>query len=250
MAAWVLACAALLTACHGDAGAVASTERARAARRDLDELQRIRRDPRACVATADCPIGSHCDEDAGRCTWACLADSECGRDGRCDLLGACVATASASLSANLANDSTGCQAIPAASRRAALIALYDDAQQGGFVTCDSDDTCPCGAHCSADAVCQVDCLADTPTPALSCGAGEACTALGRCAASAGDPGPPLALTLALSEGVTRANTATAPVIVPLTITVAATSFDVLQPQNPAVVKLGFAELRDFEQGRV
>ena len=245
VAACVLACAALLAACHGDA----PSDRARvSSRRDVDELQRIRRDPRVCEATADCPTGSHCDEDAGRCAWACLADSECGRDAQCDLLGTCVAT-SAAIS-HLANDTIGCQAIPAASRRAALIALSDSAQQGDFITCDGDETCPCGAHCSADAICQVDCLADTPTPALTCGAGQACTALGRCAASSSDPGPPLALTLALSQGITRANTATAPVVIPLTVTVAATSFDVLQPQNPAVVKLSFAELRDFEQGRV
>ncbi|MEO7734560.1 MAG: hypothetical protein ABIY55_26630, partial [Kofleriaceae bacterium] len=242
----MLAWAVVASACASpSASSPVPVEERVTGRRDLEALQRLAQHPRACTEDASCPIGSHCDPDSDTCRWACLADSECGTGRRCSLRGSCVAAGRA----RLANDTAGCEAIPAADRRAALIALDDDAQQGSFITCDSDETCPCGSHCSEDAVCQVACLSDQPTPGLTCGVGLACTALGRCATAATDPGPPLALTLSLSESITTANTAAAPVVMPLTITVDAIGLDVLTATTGASVKLTIAEVRDFDQGR-
>lgn len=214
--------------------------------RDLSELQRMMRDPRACGDHGDCPVGSHCDDET--CTWACLADSECGDGRQCDTYGICAPAFGPMAMSNLTAASTACQSIPAADRRAALVALFEDAQLGSFVVCDGDETCPCGSFCSVDAVCRVDCIAIDPIPELTCGSGLSCTGLGRCATSPTDPGPSLSLTIALSEIVTERNTASAPVLVPLTVTVAATSLAALSPTNPAVVKLSIAEVRAAQQG--
>jgi hypothetical protein len=189
-------------------------------------------------------MGSHCGDDA-TCTWSCLESSECGDGRHCDVDGACVAGAVPWS----ANNTPACQAIPAAERRAAVIEMHENAQQHEFIRCDNDETCPCGTYCSLDAVCTAACVTPNPIPELTCGSGLACTPLGRCATSPTDPGPPLELTLALSEPVVTANTVGAPVIKPLAVRVAAISLAALDPTSPAPVRLTIAEVRAFEQGR-
>jgi hypothetical protein len=247
----LIACAVIATACRDSIDASEAEQRGtRSGWRNVEELQRLSHTPRACEADPDCPVGSHCDDATGACAWACIADSECGAGRRCDLYGMCVAASAGTVTTSAADNTPACQLVPATERRSALLALFEAAQDGEFIPCDGDEACPCGSYCSDDAVCAVECITDTPPAELRCDAGLSCTPLGRCAPVASDPGPPLQLTIALSEVVTRANTATAPVVVPLTVTVAATSFAVLAPTNPAVVKLTIAETRAHQQGRV
>jgi hypothetical protein len=237
--------------CRGD-HPDSEPERDPDARRDIAALQRVIRSPQACGGDGDCPIGSHCDDKTDACTWSCLADSECGPGRACDIYGRCVANISPAVS----NDSDECAALEPAERRAALIALHEAQEAGPPIACfdDDDRACPCGSYCNTEVgICAVECigadLPGEPVEGLVCTEDLVCTPSGRCMTEEDAAGPPLALTLALSERSTMRNTATGPVVVPLTITVSATSVTALQPSRQAIVRIGFAELREFEQGR-
>lgn len=214
-------------------------------RRDIAALERIKYTPRACKAQADCPAGSRCDDD--RCTWDCLADSDCEDGLGCTATGTC----EPKRVIYKATTSDACASVPPAEQRAALLHLADTTDDDDPPACFDDDQCPCGSYCSTeDAICRVDCLAQNPTPELTCASGLACTPLGACAPSTTTPPPPVQLTIAVAPGTTEGNTATAPVLVPLTVTVAANSFDVLTATSPAVVKLRIAEAVDPAPGAV
>jgi len=228
--------ATLLAACSGageptatSAGAVKQPPRVR---RDVRELERIKEAPVACRADAACPVGSHCGA-TGTCAWSCLADSDCGdAGGTCSMLGRCEPHSSPGVIANVSDDTSGCAAIPAATRHAALLAL---AASDDPPTCADDSICICGAYCGGEGVCRVDCLASDPTPELTCGSGMACTPLGRCAPRATDPGPPPHLTIAASPVVASANTVVQAVVVPVAVTLDADSLVFVQANHPAVV---------------
>ncbi len=241
-------CTILLAACNGSS--VAEVPRAAAAapanvatQRDVDELQRIKRTPRSCDAHADCPAGSRCDDESDQCRWDCIADSDCGEGRACTALGACTESAPA-FSLYMSADSDGCQAVPADERRAALVGLNDEQR-----ICSDELGCPCGSYCASDATCRVECLADEPDhDVLVCDPGEVCSPVGRCAASAADPGPQIEVTLELEPTLLTANNALGAVVVEADITMIATSLEVLEPAHPATVFVGFAERHDPVQG--
>ncbi|HEY0987582.1 MAG TPA: hypothetical protein VGD80_11050, partial [Kofleriaceae bacterium] len=242
-----------LAACDGAGDELARDEQGRVIRpvvRDIDELERVKLAPRECAVHGDCPDGSRCDLAVQRCAWDCLADSDCGPDHTCSVLGACLASGAPPaqvpdpIAIDMANDSPDCRKIDPAVRREVLLHL--NAEQR---SCENgDDSCPCGAYCSRSGVCQVDCIADDPPPELTCGDGEACTPLGRCAESPHTPPPPLELTLATSPSVLVANTVGGPVVVEVQITVSTVSTAILLPEHPAKVFVGIAERRDVEPG--
>src|SRR6185503_20247119 len=108
------------------------------------------------------------------CAWECLSDSDCGTGSGliCNDDGACIVAPLSGFAppptTNASDDSAACQDIPAATRRAALIALAANPQPD---PCNDDIDCPCGAYCN-DTICAVDCLAASPPPDLACLAGE------------------------------------------------------------------------------
>src|SRR5262249_21299761 len=72
----------------------------------------------------------------------------------------------------------------------------------------------------------------------------ACSNFGRCIASSGDPGPSPQLTLVLSPDVISGNTFSAPVVVPVTVSVDAVSADVVTSPHPAPVRYHFVGIDD------
>jgi hypothetical protein len=236
-------CAGLLFGCQSFDRQPDDAELALATRsitRDVDQLQQIKRKPRPCDEHRDCPDGSRCDRDDDRCAWDCLADSDCDEGNVCNSLGACVGAQKGHVSVNLSDDSAACQLVDPAEKRAVLLALNDESR----LCAGGDDDCPCGAYCANDGTCRVDCLSDNPPAELSCGAGLECTPLGRCAESPDDPGPPIELTLRVAPDLISKNTVAASQLVEAQITVEANSLDVLSPDHPANVFVGFAERRD------
>lgn len=213
--------------CSGARGEPPSPDRAP---RDIDELQRLRHDPRACAADADCPTGSHCGAASARCEWACFADSDCGDPKRaCDDAGRCIAapapvTASTGTSAAatsaatsvataaLAANTASCTALPLAERQAAL-----DDLESNPLTCFDDANCPCGAYCANDATCRFDCRFDAPANQPFCSPGQECSPEGRCLMTSHADDPLLTADLDLASTVITADTAAAAVVVPVEV---------------------------------
>src|SRR5262249_29248119 len=127
--------------------------------RDIDELQRLEAVPRACAIADDCPVGSHCDDRHHICQWECLSDTACDRGLTCDLLGQCVRLPRLYVSNNVEK----CLAMDPSVRLQGTLAV-----NSSNISCDSSagdeaDTCPCGAHCTIDDHCFVECVAgDSP----------------------------------------------------------------------------------------
>jgi hypothetical protein len=143
---------------------------------------------------------------------------------------------------SISDDSSACQLIDPAVRRATLLALH---ASGAPPFCSAgDDDCPCGAYCAPDGVCRVDCLADAPPPDLACGVGLECTPLGRCADEPDDPGPTIAFAIEVDPPVLVADTAAGPATVTAEVTLVATSVDAIDLVGDATVFAGLAERRD------
>src|SRR5262245_52042282 len=63
--------------------------------REHDALINLLLQPKNCSVTADCPKGSHCSLETGKCEWQCASDSDCGLGGQtCDCAGYCTASTS------------------------------------------------------------------------------------------------------------------------------------------------------------
>lgn len=112
------------------------------------------------------------------------------------------------------------------------------------VSCpNGDDGCPCGAYCNGlTGMCEVDCVAgvtDLPGSIPDCNSDQECTPLGRCQDSRTPPPLVQALTLQISPPVISGNPVSAPVLVPVTVTVTANSLDFVRPDHPAVVRYRF-----------
>ena len=201
--------------------------------RDIVELEKIERTPRSCERNTDCPIGSHCDNDKEICKWECLSDTDCEQPAMCTELGSCVARPpSLAATRNAGDTSDACQGLPPDT--AALLTLNDQARR----CANGDAGCPCGSYCDISALCHVDCIAgDDPPDGFACGDGKACTPLGRCDTVADAP-PPLvqALTLQMSPAGASANTASAAVLIPITVSATANSLDFVRPNHPARVR--------------
>lgn len=159
------------------------------------------------------------------------------------VLAGCSSSGTASLGVIVAhsdNSSASCQSVPLDERLRVLSTLNDDQ-----VSCpNGDDSCPCGAYCNGlTGLCEVDCIAgvvDLPDSIPGCNSHQQCTPLGRCEASSTTPPPPVqALTLQISPPVISGNPASAPVLVPVAITVTANSLDFVRPDHPAVVRYQF-----------
>lgn len=212
-------------------------------RTPLPELQRMKRKPLACDAQLDCPTGTHCDEEAGRCDWKCFADSDCGNDHTCDLQGRCVDSAepahgsldssglrTSTVSSQLAADHPTCTAMPLQVKLAALADLTPNPQ-----TCDDDSECPCGAYCSSANRCRFDCTYDSPNAGPFCSPGKVCSTEGRCITSGGSDDPAFIVRLEPSTDLAQGNTLPGPVSVPMELRVrAVTAADVLRSVNATV----------------
>src|SRR6185436_10996537 len=57
--------------------------------RDLGAIQDLLAHPKACAGAAQCPSGTFCNADEGRCDWQCTQDSECGTGNKCNCDGRC-----------------------------------------------------------------------------------------------------------------------------------------------------------------
>ncbi len=194
----------------------------RGPRASIDELQILKHTPRTCSAASDCPSGSHCDEEAGRCRWACYADSDCGDDARaCDLDGKCVAKAAtaarrdpasglrtSTVEAQLAADHPTCVGLPLQQKLDALAELSTSP-----AACFDDVDCPCGAYCSNDATCRFDCTFDAPAQGPFCTPGNVCSPEGRCVLPSGGNDPDVIADLEATPEVVSGNTVPAAVIV-------------------------------------
>ncbi|MEZ4359065.1 MAG: hypothetical protein R3B48_02720 [Kofleriaceae bacterium] len=205
---------------------------------NIDELQILKHDPRACDANADCPAGSHCDLEAQRCDWVCFSDSDCGDARRCDELGQCVQPERgahlSTVSSQLATTASACQAVPIADRIAALDALELDP-----MVCFDDADCPCGAYCSNDATCRFDCYADSPLTPPFCQAGQQCSPEGRCIAADHSNDPEILADLQLAPSVVRADTALGAAVVPVEVRVRAKLATHVTRAREVTVRLGF-----------
>jgi hypothetical protein len=146
--------------------------------RDLDALSRLWFQDRAC--TEGCPAGSHCDEEAGLCASQCSGDSDCGPSSAwdCDCQGRCLA---------VGDGDTDPAVDPTCPKD--LERLQDAASPVQLRRCNSDRSCPYGAHCDeVTRHCEVDCLADSECT----GEGERCLCNGTCGVpGAVAPAPPL-----------------------------------------------------------
>jgi hypothetical protein len=70
-----------------DGGADAPVELA--CPKDLTLLADPKTKSRVCRFDDECPYGAHCDLGRGRCSFKCVADSECGTNNVCDCSGRC-----------------------------------------------------------------------------------------------------------------------------------------------------------------
>lgn len=167
----------------------------------------------SCQSNSDCPTGSLCSP-AGTCTPPSTSN------------GSSIACTGVS-----DDDKTSAlQALRMAPRRCA----------------NGDDNCPCGSFCNINGLCEADCIAaSNPPSGFTCDSGLTCTPLGRCAATADTPPPSVeALALQISPQIVSANTAAGAALVPVTVTVTASSADFAASNHPAKVLYHFQGIAD------
>ncbi len=228
-----------LMACGAGRDADPSAAQETGPRASIDELQQLKHTARSCEADAECPSGSHCDEDAGRCDWACFADSDCSEGQACGPRGECAAAAPASsasrtiapssasrtstaaprlgtISSQLVSTHPSCVALPLTEKLDALNQLA-----GNPAVCFDDQDCPCGSYCGNDATCRFECFYEAPAAPPFCTPGEVCSAEGRCVLPSGTDDPSLIVDLEVTPDIVRGDTAPGPVLVPVDVRVRA-----------------------------
>lgn len=129
--------------------------------KDREELSELLARPRACSTSDECPGGSFCDIDAGRCDWDCFTDSDCGSGFTCSCGGRCESPSA------LADAGVGDPSCP---RELAVLATIAER------ACIRDEHCAVGASCDpVTRHCTYEC-ANT----AECGSGEVCDCRGEC----------------------------------------------------------------------
>jgi hypothetical protein len=208
-----------------------------AGRRDINEMMRAKYQHRVCKVDGDCPFGTHCD-DSGACTYACVSVDGCDADQACSDLGVCVRSLRRSIDINTPD----CAARNPADVIAALEMLNDNPN-----LCRIDADCICGAYCNNETLlCQVDCVNGDTSGNLTCtDPAQTCTGIGQCIDTIHPP-PTAELTLGLPLVAVSANTFAAAVLVPVTVTVEATTPSVVTAHNPhpATVRYHFVGIDD------
>lgn len=211
--------------------------------KNIDEMQRAKFHEQACHDDDGCPFGTHCN-DAGKCDYECVSDDACGEGKSCSDRGVCGASLSQFL--GVATTDPSCASKSHDEIVAALEALFllDEPDRP---KCQNDSICPCGSFCNTlSGFCDVECAPnnDSTSGNLVCfDPTPTCNPLGRCVAAT-NPGPSHQLILQMSPDPATGNPFSAPVLVPITVSVQAVSSDVVVSPHPAPVRYHFVGIDD------
>jgi len=235
-----LAMLAMLISCSssGEPGAATSSSGDETGQRDVNAMMRAKYQHLACETNGDCPFGTRCDDDSQACAYDCVSDDGCDAGQVCNHLGVCVP----SFRRFVDISTPDCAAKNPSDVIAALEVLNDHQNR-----CRIDADCICGAYCNNETLlCQVDCVNGDTSGNLTCTDPTlTCNGVGQCV-SAAHPPPTAELTLGVPSVAVSANTFAGPVLVPVTVSVDATTPAVVAAHNPhpASVRYHFVGIDD------